>query len=179
MRTWFLIVVVVFAALALWAGETIVPLNVKLGLWEITSTHSMTGMPAMPTIPADALANMPPEQRARVEAMMNNGMGGQKPEVRKDCVTREKLDKQRAFDQNKRECTHTIVQSTGSKLEMKIHCEAKDQQIASDGTFLIEALGSDSVKGSMPLVSNAPGQTLPLDYSFTSKYLGADCGDVK
>jgi hypothetical protein len=179
MRTIGLLAVTVFAALALWAGEGIVPLNVKPGLWEITSTHSMTGMPAMPTIPEDTLAKMPPEQRARVEAMMKNGMGAPKTETRKDCVTKEKIEKSLAFDDNKRECTRTVLQSTGSRLEMKLHCAGKDQQMTSDGTFAIEAMGSDSAKGSMHLVSNGNGHTINIDFTFTSKYIGPDCGDVK
>ena len=39
---------IVFSSLTLWAADNITPLNVKEGLWEMTVTHSMSGMPAMP-----------------------------------------------------------------------------------------------------------------------------------
>jgi hypothetical protein len=61
---------------------------------------------------------------------------------------------------------------------MKIHCEEK-QQVSSDGTVVVEAVGSDSVKGTMQLVTNANGRTMNMNFTFSSKYLGPACGDVK
>jgi hypothetical protein len=174
MRTKFLFATIVLCSLTLWAADNITPLNVKEGLWEVTVTHSMTGMPATPNIPPDALAKMPPEQRARIEAMMKSGSS---TDVRKECVTKEKLEKHSAFSANRGDCTRTVVNSTGSKLEVKFHCEEK--QSSSDGTLAMEALGSDNVKGTMHSVTNANGHTMTMDFTISSKYLGADCGDVK
>ncbi len=94
MRTNLVFVAIVCFSLTLFAADKITPLNVKEGLWEITVTHSMSGMPAMPSIPPDALAKMPPEQRARIEAMMK---GGASTDVHKDCITKEKLEKTNCF----------------------------------------------------------------------------------
>jgi hypothetical protein len=170
----FLLALVVFSALALWAADNITPLNVKEGLWEMTVTHSMSGMPAMPDIPPDVLAKMPPEQRARMEAMMK---GGPSTDVRKECITKEKLAKNSAFSNNRGECTRTVVNSTGSKLEVKIHCEEK--QASTDGTLVLETVGSDHVKGTMQSATNANGHTMNMNFTFSSKYLGPTCGDVK
>jgi hypothetical protein len=164
----------VLSSLTLWAADKITPLNVKEGLWEVTVTHSMTGMPAMPNVPPDALAKMPPEQRARVEAMMK---GGASTDVRKECVTKEKLEKQSAFNVNRGECTRTVVNSTSSKLEVKMHCEEK--QTTSDSTVVIDALSLDGVKGTVQSVVNSNGRTMNMNFTFSSKYLGTDCGDVK
>jgi hypothetical protein len=174
MRRKLFLVLIAFCALALWAADAITPFNVKEGLWEVTVNHSMTGMPAVPNIPPDALAKMPPEQRARIEAMMK---GGSSTDVRKECITKEKLAKNSAFSANRGDCTRTVVNSTGSKLELKFHCEEK--QSSSDGTFTMEAIGSDAAKGTMHSVTNANGHTMTMDLTITSKYLGADCGDVK
>lgn len=174
MRIKLFLALIVFSFPVLWAADKITPLNVKEGLWEVTVTHSMSGMPAMPAIPPETLAKMPPEQRARIEAMMK---GGASTDVRKDCVTKEKLDKQTAFSDNRKECTRTVVNSTGSKLEIKLHCE--DKQTSGDGTLLVEALGSDNVKGSMHFVTNSNSRTMNMDFTFSSKYLGPACGDVK
>ena len=65
----------------------------------MTVTHSMSGMPAIPNIPPDVLAKMPPEQRARVEAAMK---GGPSTDVRKECITKEKLEKQLCVQQQPR-----------------------------------------------------------------------------
>jgi hypothetical protein len=171
MRTNFILVAIVVFSLTLFAADKITPLNVKEGLWEMTVTHSMTGMPA---IPPDALAKMPPEQRARMEAMMK---GAPSTSVRKECITKEKLEKYSAFDANRGNCTRTVITSTAGKLEMKFHCEEK--QSSSDGTFLVEAMGSDSVKGTMHSVTNNNGRTMNMDFTINSKYLGPSCGDVK
>ena len=170
----FLLALVVFSSLTLWAADNITPLNVKEGLWEMTVTHSMSGMPAMPDIPPDVLAKMPPEQRARMEAMMK---GGPSTDVRKECITKEKIEKNSAFSNNRGDCTRTVVNSTGSKLEVKIHCEEK--QASTDGTLVLETAGSDHVKGTMQSATNANGHTMNMNFTFSSKYLGPACGDVK
>jgi len=175
MRNKFLLAPIVLCSLTLWAADNITPLNVKEGLWEVTVTHSMTGMPATGNIPPDALAKMPPEQRARVEAMMK---GGPSTDVRRECVTKEKLEKHSAFSANREDCTRTVVSSTGRKLEMKVHCEEK--QSSTDGQFVIETIDSVTVKGTNHVVSNtSSGHTMTMDFTFSSKYLGPDCGDVK
>jgi len=166
--------IIVFSAVALWAVDCITPLNVKEGLWEMTVTHSMTGMPAAPNLPPDALAKLPPDQRARIEVMMN---GSNNTDVHKECVTKEKLQQHSAFSANRGTCTRTVVSSTGSKMEVKFHCE--DKQTISDGSFLVEAIGSDNVKATMHSVTNANGHTMNMDFVITSKYLGPACGDVK
>ena len=165
---------IVFSSPSLWAADTITPLNLKEGLWEMTVTHSMSGMPATPNIPPEVLAQMPPEQRARIEAAMK---GGPSTDVRKECITKEKLDKHSAFSNNRGDCTRTVVNSTGSKLEVKIHCEEK--QSSTDGTLVLETVGSDRVKGTMQSVTNANGHTMNMNFTFSSKYLGPACGDVK
>lgn len=174
MRSKVLLVLIVLSALTLWASDSITPLNVKVGLWEMTMTHSMTGMPATANIPPETLAKMPPEQRARIEAMMK---GTPSTDVRKECVTQEKLDKNSAFSDNRGSCTRTVVNSTSRKLEVKFHCEEK--QSSSDGTLLMEAIGSDNVKGTMHSVINNNGRTMTMDFTINSKYLGSSCGDVK
>jgi hypothetical protein len=174
MRNKLLLVPIVLCPLIFWAADNITPLNVKEGLWEVTVTHSMTGMPVMPNLPPDALAKLPPEQRARVEAMMK---GSSSTDVRKECVTKEKLEKQSVFNVNRGDCTRTVVNSTGSKLDVKFHCEEK--QSSSDGTLAIEAIASDNVKATMHSVTNANGHTMNMDFTISSKYLGPACGDVK
>jgi hypothetical protein len=166
----------VFSSASLWAADNVVPLNVKEGLWEVTVVHSMTGMPnaSMANIPPDALAKMTPDQRARVEAMMG---GKPNTDVRKECVTKEKLAKNAAFSNTRGECTRTVVSSTGRRVEAKIHCEEK--QSVSDGNFVMEALGSDNVKGTMHMAVTGNGHNMTMDMTITSKYLGQDCGDVK
>jgi hypothetical protein len=178
MRTRILLAVMVLFSCAVWAEDKVVPPNIKLGLWEITETHNMTGMPPMPAVPPDALAQMSPEQRAQIEAHTKESFGG-KPKVttRKYCVTREKLEKDSLFGDDRKECTRTVLNSSSTKTEVKIQCKEKD--MTSDGTFKFEALTPESVKGTLRMVMTGKDQTMHMDLDFLSKYLGAACGDVK
>lgn len=159
------------------AADKFVRPNVKTGLWEITETHTMTGMPAMPAIPPEALANMTPEQRAQMEAHMKGMSGGPKTTTRKDCVTKEDLDKDAAFGDNRAECTRTVISSSTTMTEMKVHCQEKE--VTSDGTFKFEALSPENVKGTVRMVVTSHGRPMNMNFDFTSKYLGPACGDVK
>jgi hypothetical protein len=151
------------------AGSAVQPLNVKLGLWETTMTTTMAGIP---TIPDSALAQMTPDQRAKVEAMM-----GGKPTTMKSCVTKEKLDKAMAFQNMPKSCTYTVVTSTSSKLEM--HLECAQNGVKSTGAIVVEASDSEHTKGSMRVNAGANGANTNMNSTFTSKWLGADCGSVQ
>ncbi len=178
MRIRILLVLIILYSSAVLAADKIVPPNVKTGLWEITETHNMSGMPQMPTIPPEALAQMTPEQRAQVEAQMKGSMGGgQKPTTRKYCVTKEKLEKDSVFGDDRKECTRTVLSSTTTSTEVKIQCKEKD--MTSEGTFKFVALSPESVKGTVRMVMTGDGRTMNMNVDFLSKYLGPACGDVK
>ncbi len=174
MKTKLLVVLMILTSSLLWAADKIQPLNIKLGLWETTSTFSMTGMPP---IPADALANMTAEQRARLEQMMKARSGVPTTHTHKYCVTKEKLEKDLSFGEERGKCTHTIVSSSNSAAEVKFHCAEEGTSV--DGTAKFEAISSENVKGSVHTVSSGNGTTMNSDIALTSRYLGPSCGDVK
>jgi hypothetical protein len=147
----------------------------KEGLWEVTVTHSMAGgTPQMPNIPAEALQRMPPEQRAQIEAMMK---GTPNTMVRKDCVTKEEIEKYSAFSDEKGKCTREVVKATSKRLELKFRC--KEDKSSSEGTMVMDAISSDRIKGTMKSVTKVKGKTVKMDFTFDSKYLGSSCGDIK
>jgi len=169
---------IVFSPLGLMAADN--PLNLKEGLWEVTVTHSGSGMPGMSE---DVLAKLPPEQRAKIEEMMKQrgaSMNGNTTVV-KSCVTKEKIAKGMAFGENRENCSHNIVNSSPSHVEIKMHCEENKNggKTTMDGTTSVDLIGSDNAKGSTHVVTNSNGKTMTTDLTFTSKYLGAACGDVK
>jgi len=177
MRTTLFFLLIALFSSAAFAADKIVPPNIKIGLWEITETHAMTGMPPM-TIPPEALAQMPPEQRAKIEAQMKNALSGTpKTTTRKNCMTKEKLEKDTLFDENRQQCTRTVLSSTSTTTEMKIHCAEND--MTSDGTVKFQALSQESVKGTVRMVMTGHDRTMNMNVDFVSKYLGPICGDVK
>jgi hypothetical protein len=171
----------ILCSCVLMAQEKITMPNVKEGLWELTLTHSSSGAPA--GLPADALAKMTPEQRAQVEAMMKQrGISSNgDTTVVKNCVTKQKIADGMAFAQNRANCTHSLVNSSSVRYEFKIHCDEnkKGKKSTIDGTTTVDILGSDSVKGTSHISMNSDGHPMTSDSTFTSKYLGPNCGDIK
>jgi hypothetical protein len=146
------------------------PLDVKPGLWEITTTTAMSGMP-----PID-YSGMPPEQRARIEAAMQARQAmGPMTKVRKSCVTTEKLAKEPFQDSDTASCTHTVVSSTPTRLRVKLHCTHPD----SDGDFLMEALSRDRIKGTVRMHASDDKHAMAARVSIAGRWLGSACGDVK
>ena len=175
------ICLIVLSALPLLAADKLTMLNVKEGLWETTTTHSMSGMPNTD----DMLSKLPPDQRARVEEMMKQkgmSMNGNTI-VAKSCVTKEKIEKGMAFGENKENCTREIVSSTPTHIEVKFRCEEPNRKdgskTTSEGSVKVDVVSSDTTKGTIHSVTNNEGHPMTMDMSFTSKYLGASCGDLK
>lgn len=146
------------------------PLDVKTGLWEVTTTTAMSGMP-----PID-YSSMPPEQRARIEAAMKarEAMGA-RVNVRKSCVTREKLAKEPFQDEGNESCTHTVISSTRTRWQAKLHCT----QPKRDGEFRMETLSRERIKGTVQMNASDDKHAMAVRVSITGKWLGSACGDVK
>jgi hypothetical protein len=163
----------VLAVLILAAGvsraDDITPLNLKPGLWETTTVQERSGMPS---IPPERLASMPPEARARIEAMTANKSAGT---TTQSC----RLDKDLhpfTSDSNK-SCTQTIVTSTGSKQEVKMECNMNGN--TGTGTATVEAKDSEHVNGLVTMHMGANGRNMDMKITITAKWLSSDCGDVK
>ncbi|MFY9531846.1 MAG: DUF3617 family protein [Candidatus Acidiferrales bacterium] len=171
---------VLFGLLFLWCGflggtDKIQPLDIKLGLWEATNNSQVTG--ALP-IPPEVLARMTPEQRAKFEeAMKARASQGPTARTYKSCITKEKINDQHVFDEGRKSCIRTVVTSTSSELEM--HMECMDAGTKRRGTFRIEAINSENVKGSVQMVSSSNDRTMNINSNFTAKWISPDCGDTK
>lgn len=159
------------------SAQEIKPIDVKTGLWETTVTNEVSGMPAMtmPQIPPDKLAQLPPEQQARIQAMMKGGSGGPRTTTAKSCLTREMLDKGLSF-QKDNSCTYKLTNSSSSKQE--IHMECSRGNMKSSGDLLLDRIDSEHVKGNANIKSTG-SSSISMKMSFDSKFVSSDCGDVK
>lgn len=156
-----------------------IPFDAKLGLWETSTKTELGGSAmAMPQIPPEALAKMPPEQRARLEAMMKS-RGGGAPGITtvRSCLTRESLNRGLALGQTDRNCTRTLVSSSASKQVMRIDCNQEEMKVT--GEITIERTDAEHVKGNMAMKGSAGERPMDMKMSFDSKWVSADCGDVK
>ncbi|MBZ5527753.1 MAG: DUF3617 domain-containing protein [Acidobacteriia bacterium] len=156
------------------AGDEVKPLNIKPGLWQMTMTTAVSGRPP---IPADTLARMSPEQRARYEAAMKKmASGAPKTRTHNNCVTKEQLNKD-PFSDEKKSCTRKVLKSTGSQMEIQEVCLGDG--VRRDITIQIEALNSENVKGSSHVTSAGGGKAMNIDARFAGKWIGAACPDKK
>jgi hypothetical protein len=169
------VVVLMVTASALWAADKYQPLDVKTGLWEVTTTISTSGQ--MP-IPADLLEKLTPEQRARFEERMNaKSLQPAKPIVSRNCLTQEQLDKGDSFTENRKSCTHTIVSSTRSKAEVRLQCEEKDMKF--DVKLQFEAIDSENVRGQTQSIATGGDHSMNANSTFTAKWISPNCGTTK
>ena len=170
MRT--ILIGLVLASAVLWAAEEI-NLNVKTGLWDVTTTTTSRG--AMPISP-ELLARLTPEQRARVEERMKANAGKPSTHASQYCLTKEKLEEGPQFSNEQKGCKQTIVSSTSSNLEVKVSCE-RPNDVRVTGAMKFDALNSENVKGSGEFSFSQSGKSMNSNYSLTAKWVGSACSD--
>ena len=176
MRTPTFVGLVLIASLAVWAADKVEPLNVRVGLWEVTTTMTTSG--DLP-IPARLLEKLTPEQRARVEERISaRSPDAKRVTTRKHCLTKNELNKGATFGEDRKSCAHTVVASTSNKLEMQIVCANPSHEIRSDETFRVEAIDSEKVKGSVRLTVSDE-RTADAGSTFTARWIGPICSSVK
>ncbi len=165
--------------LSSWAADVF---DVKLGLWESTHTVTteMAGMPstpAMPQLTEAQLAQIPPAQRAQIEAMMKGrgGAGSPQSTTVKYCQTAE--SRARALNVSPREsgCSTKLTSMSATKEEIHMDCAGK---FKASGDMVVERIDSEHAKGNMVLKSEGD-RPMTIRMSFTTRWLSADCGDVK
>ena len=123
-------------------AATLEPLNVKTGLWQVTMTNTISGLPAPTT------TNY------------------------KTCVTKEKLNMY-PFTDSKDNCTWTVQNSTGTKMDATGTCMPTQGKVDFD--IHLEALDSENVKGTGQLKVDGPRGSMSGNYSATAKWASATC----
>ena len=172
MKSLLAVAMVLTCAGAAFSADKIQPLDVKLGQWETTTTSQMSGMPP---IPPEAMARMTPEQRAKMQAAMNQAPHTQ---TRKSCLKKEDLEKGATFGEDRKNCTRTVLTSTSSKMDVRLQCD-EGSGMKTDATLKIEALNSENVKGDIQAESSGGGNKMNMKSNFTAKWLGPVCGKTE
>src|SRR5688572_18555777 len=146
-------------------------LNVKTGLWEITATTEMSGMPPLPK---ELLDQMSAEQRAQLESQMKQAAGG-KPitETSRECISERDLEK--PFESaNPEDCKQQIVKSTRTMQEVKLTCTGEYQ---GSGNLRIHTPTPETMTGDMDVSVGDGSTTMTVKAKMKGRWLGADCGE--
>ena len=145
---------------------------VKPGLWEISSDRDASGRKGPP--PADRLKNMPPEARAKIEAMMREkGVAMNADGTTRICMTKETMDPARWA--NTASCKTDYA--TRSSSSWKWHSVCTQPQGVVDGEAVFASTESYTISTSTTFTLS--GEAKVSQHKMQGKWLGGDCGDLK
>jgi len=144
-------------------------INVKMGLWEVTSTTNMTG-----NVPMTDPSKMTPEQAAALQAAMGGMMGPHTTTI-KECLTQEKFNQGMLTDQ--KNCKTTITTNTATVLEVQMACDQGQGKMS--GVMHFEAPSPEVMAGTFKGTSSMGAQTMNITGTYAGKWTSADCGSVK
>jgi hypothetical protein len=146
-------------------------LNVKLGLWEMTSITRFSGMPPLPK---ELMDKMTPQQKAEMAAKLKAAAEEEpEPEVSSECITQEDLDKPFS-SANSDECTQTIVRTTRNTQEIRLQCTGKTK---GSGLFRVTTPTPETMTGELDLKAGEGANVFTISGKIKGRWLGADCGD--
>jgi Protein of unknown function (DUF3617) len=160
--------------------------GLKPGLWEmhivkqVTDGHDMSAQVAAAGAQMQQmLANMPADQRARVEAMMKqNGA----PSVGSDgtirmCISPEMANRDAPIVDREGHCQPSSVNRSGNRTTFEINCKTKSGDMSGKGESVSTG---DLITTKMDATTHdASGATHVMHTESELRYVGADCGDVK
>ena len=150
------------------------PLNVRLGLWESTTTTESSGMPPIDT------SSVPPEQRARIEAMLKKRQAqGPRTLVFKTCLTKEKLERDPFANSAQRgeSCSTHMISQSSTHWQGKTVCTGNGRQ--REVTINYSALSRERVKGTIRVRLSGAGREMEIHGTIAGKWLGPDCGKLR
>ncbi len=151
-----------------------VSLNLKYGLWEVTSAGTTSGAPP---IPASTLANLTPAQKAKMQAAIAAAMASSgKPHTYKSCITAESIQRGFKDPELSNGCTETVVSSTQSDMQVKLACTGRQQMT---GTLHFQTSSPVAMSGTIDVTVTENGGSMKVNRQISGQWVSADCGDVK
>jgi hypothetical protein len=173
MRVEVVFALILACAGTLCAGDKAQPLDINVGLWEITTIQDPGGGQFSP----EALAKLSPQQRAKFDEMMKqNAAEGPKTKVEKECLTKRKLIDGSAFNQEGT-CRRNVTTASGTRLDLTAEC--MENHVRKNFLIHAEAISPESVKGSVQTLIDGHDRTVRVNSNFTAKWLGSECGNVE
>ncbi len=155
-----------------------VPITLKLrpGLWEMTSQGENSG--ALP-MPAEALARLPPDRRAKMEAALAASRArAAKPHVSRQCITAESLQRGIDLDEKRgRDCQERVISSSSSDMDIQVEC--KGPRLTSSGNVHFTATGAERLNGTINMKISDGAQNMTMRRVIEGRWIAADCGGVK
>ena len=182
MRTRDLVVAPSLAAVALLAAVPVLAQDMKPGLWEHAVTLKSSGgeMEAAMASMQREMANLPPEQRRQMEAMMAGrgiGMGAPgQPHTMRVCVTPEQAARGVMPTKEEGRCERTNLSRSGKTVRFAFACEGDPP---SRGEGEVTFVSATQQRSTVTTTTTRGGRSEQMQVQSSSRWLGADCGNVK
>jgi hypothetical protein len=146
-------------------------LDVKPGLWEITSTHHISGVPPMPK---EWQEKVTPEQRAAMEtAFRKEAEKGPQTDTERECITTQEAEQ--PFDVgDTKDCTQTVVHTTRTTQEVRLTCTG---EYKGTGLLRVTSPTPETMTGSLDLQLGDGKDAMKVKSQLEGRWLGPDCGD--
>ena len=153
------------------AGPT--SLDIKPGLWKVTTTAHMNGQPP---IPEAELARLAPAQRAQLEAAMKAAAASMgTPHTFEECLTAKQIADGLKLNESRPSCHRTVLSSTPTELRIHETCTGTAAH-ELDGRF--EAPNPSTMHGTIHMVATHGAGTMDVHSVVEGRRLGADCGNL-
>ncbi len=143
-------------------------LDIKTGLWEITMSTAMSGVP----IPAEALANMPAAQREKMEAAMRARSGEMNTKTHRSCVTQEDLDRGQFIKSEKENCKRNVVEQNARHFEAEEICGAPEP---SRSHTTVAAKTPETYTATMDMAQGEGGK---VHVEMSGRWIAAACSEA-
>jgi hypothetical protein len=150
---------------------------IKPGLWQVQTEREVDGQRSRMPDMSEQLKNMPPEQRRQIEAMMKQrgvDMSGGNMNEMKICLSKDSVDPD-PWQRNQGTCKTDYSSRTATS--WKWHTSCREPAAETDGEATFNSSDSYTVKTATTMT--VQGQPRTTRMTLNSKWLGADCGDVK
>ena len=161
-------------------------IGLKPGLWETRLTSQVVdGKDTTAAVSGAAaqmqkmMANMPPEQRERMEAMMKQHGG---PRIANDgsvkmCISPEMANRDRPIIDREGRCQPATVTRSGNVSKFEFQCATNGITTSGKGEATSDG---DTIRTTVDMTTTkAGGETHVMHNESEMKFLGADCGDVQ
>jgi hypothetical protein len=142
-------------------------LDLKPGSWEVVMATSVAGLP----IPQDALAKMPPDQRAKVEEAMKARAGKVNTSTMHTCVTKEDLDRGDLMKSERDNCTRKVINQSARRFEVEETCAAPDP---SQTHMTFDSKSSESYTAT---IERSQGEAGKVHIELTGHWVETKCAD--
>jgi hypothetical protein len=139
-------------------------LDIKTGAWEVTLKTLMEGMP----IPKEAMANMEPAQRARMEEAMRARSGKVNTRTHRSCTTQKDLDRGQLMRSEEPNCKRKVITQNARHLEFEEVCTGPEP---SKSHFKLDAASAERYTGSIDML-RGDGK---VHVDMSGRWLGATC----